>query len=396
MSTTPSIAQPGIHQKTTPHSRLRQVVALLFATGFALLFAELGVRVLGIDKASRDVGIVPHPLWHHWHKSGHSFDYHVPGEKTVVPVRYNEFGMRQSAEVGMEKALNAFRIAVLGDSFVEALQVTEDEGVTARLLHGMQSTASQDTQVLNFGCSGFSTSLELVLLREFVLKFQPDQVVLLHHFSDVTEDWRFRPHAIWNDDDLNAVRATSSGRSQRINSVLEWSQLYRVTRGLADQRRHRAPPADASLQDTFDAIVHVPYSATDEEAWDYSLHLLKLLADLLAEKKIPLLVVLIPIGPQVEPADQAFARQVGFRYLADGMRLEHVGYQERMMGFCRTHAIACLDLLPTFRHANPSGGPRYYLQRDQHWTAAGHDLAARAIAEALMDNGWPIAPRPFP
>lgn len=365
-----------------PQPTWRVRLFLLFlSVVLALLVAELALRLLGVDGPSHDTGIVPHPLWHHWHQPGHAFEYRVPGEPHAIPTRYNEHGMRTGRAVEVAHGTDT-RIAVLGDSFVEALQVSEEEGIARQLEGGLHA------EILNFGCSGFSTTLELVLLREFVLKFQPDAVILCHHFSDVTEDWRFASSAEWDGNQLVAVRPTGSGRGRQVRAVLEFSQLYRAASGVADRRRHRAPPPAASLKESFDAIIHEPYTVDDEEAWDYSLAALKQIAELLKQNNIPLLVALIPLGPQVEPVDPAFAQQVGFRYLADGQKLRECGYQDHVKSFCRDARIRVLDLLPIFVRANPKGTPRLYLQRDQHWTAAGHELAAHTIADAFVANGW--------
>ena len=42
--------------------------------------------------------------------------------------------------------------------------------------------------------------------------------------------------------------------------------------------------------------------------------------------------------------------------------------------------------LPGFRAANPEGRPRFFLERDFHWTPAGHDLAARLVSEFLLER----------
>lgn len=357
---------------------LARLTLFLFASLIALLLGEIALRVLCIDGPHRDTGIVPHRLWHHWHQPEYAFEYRVPGEPDIVPVRYNEHGMRMSRSVEFGRGMER-RIAVLGDSFVEALQVPEEQGLVHQLHDRLRG------EVLNFGCSGFSTTLELVLLRELVLKFQPDAVILCHHFSDVTEDWRFSSAAEWDGDRLVVVRPTSSGRGRRMRGILELSQLYRVASGVADRRRHRAPPPGASLKDSFDAIIDEPYTAEDEAAWEYSLGALRQMAETCKDNNIPFLVVLIPLGPQIEPVEPAFAQQVGFRYLANGRKLEHRGYQDRMLTFCHANHVPVLDLLPIFTAANPDGMRRFYLQHDQHWTAAGHALAADGMAGRISN-----------
>jgi hypothetical protein len=356
---------------------IRRFALPIAAITLAFLAAEIALRLAGVDCPARDTGIVPHSLWHHWHRPNHAFSYTVPSEAITQAIRFNEHGMRDSRTISLAKPHGVRRIALVGDSFVEALQVAELEGVCSRLEHRLQEHLGAPVEVLNFGCSGFSSITEYCLLNNCVGQFAPDMVVCLHHFSDTTEDWLLPPQP-WNEDGPSIWKP-----------VLMRSQLYRVAAGVADRcRRHRASPADASLQTSFDAVLHDPYTTEDLQAWDRSLGYVGKMATWCYERKIPFLLVIIPIGTQIEPVSPEFAAQMGFQYLANGKRLENANYQRRVSNFCRTLGIDCLDLLDAFRAENPAGRPCFYLPRDQHWTAAGHDLAARQIMSYIVQQ-WP-------
>jgi hypothetical protein len=359
----------------------RRLTLLITTLALSLGLGEASVRVFGIDAPPTDLGVVPHARWHHWHRADHPFEFRVVAEGYSVPVRFNAHGMRDSRPIGRDKPPGTLRIAVIGDSFVEAMQVAEDEGITRRLEAHLRVELGRPVEVLNFGCSGFSTTLEAVLVREFVRTFAPDMVVCLHHFSDVSEDWSFARHAQVERGKVVRVEPSVTEFELVLARMSRSSQLYRLARSC---KRGPAPanPA-ASYKQTFDAVVHDPYTADDEEAWAYSLAALSDMAADLRREGIPLLTVLIPIGTQVEPVDPDYAAQLGFAYLNGGKRLERCGYQRKVSGFCAANSIDCLDLLPAFRAANPDGVPRLYLPRDLHWTAAGHDLAAIQIAERL-------------
>lgn len=393
-----------------PHVSITvRLTVLLAATLLAFVLGEAGVRLLGIDHLKTDIGAVPHPRWHHWHRGDHEFDYVVHAEGFTQRVRFNSLGMRDSAEVTVAKPAGVLRVAVLGDSFVEALQVAEHEGICKRLEACLRSVGVRGrradfqsarhvgrignppygtptpTQVLNFGCSGFSSTLEAVLARAWVRDFAPDLVVCLHHFSDITEDWSYSSRARWQEERVVAVAPAESALSPALRQCVDMSQLVRAGRGAIDAwRRHRPPRADVSLQESFDAIVHDPCTPRDDEAWAYSLRGVGDMAATFREAGVPFLLVIIPIGPQIEPVGQEEAARIGFRFLAGGARLEQRGYQEKVRRYCQEHGIACLDLLDIFRASNPSGERRLYWRRDQHWTAAGHDLAAWAIADRLV------------
>ncbi len=115
--------------------------------------------------------------------------------------------------------------------------------------------------------------------------------------------------------------------------------------------------------------MHEPCGLEQEADWNLSLTALARQADLCRTRGVRFLVVIIPVAAQVEPRH--------------GPRLESVSYQRRVSEYCASHGIDCLDLLPGFRAASAPGSPRLYLQHDQHWTPAGHELAARLVAACL-------------
>jgi hypothetical protein len=349
----------------------------------ALALSEVTVRVLDIDGPAGDMGIAPHPLWHHWHRTNYEFHYQVAHEDITQLIHFNEFGMRDSRSATVGKPAGVVRVAILGDSFVEALQVPERDGVCRRLEHLLSDAEWPECErrgsieVLNFGCSGFSSITEYYLLSNFVGQFCPDFVLCFHHFSDMTEDWQLPAHSAWG-----------SAPHAGWNSLLRRSRLYRLASGLVSRRRQRRlPHAEASLRTSFDAVLHDPETSEDLDAWRHSLEFVGYMADWCREQQKPFLLAVIPLGSQVEPPPAGFAARAGYRYLTGGQRLENDNYQRHVVGYCQEQGIACIDLLPAFRAANPRGQALLYLPRDQHWTAAGHALAARTVASYILLNG---------
>lgn len=56
----------------------------------------------------------------------------------------------------------------------------------------------------------------------------------------------------------------------------------------------------------------------------------------------------------------------------------------KLAALCDELDLACLDLLPRLE----GRGEAHYYRRDRHWNAAGHRLAAEALAEELERLGW--------
>jgi hypothetical protein len=121
-----------------------------------------------------------------------SYVRYVPGkETTYLPGAYyrntkegfsegyiNSHGFRDY-ERTYEKPQNTFRIIVLGDSYVEALQVALQDAFPA-VLEKMLNQQSNSTrfEVLNLGQSGFGTADEYMRYVNFGSKYSPDLVIL--------------------------------------------------------------------------------------------------------------------------------------------------------------------------------------------------------------------------
>jgi hypothetical protein len=200
----------------------------------------------------------------------------------------------------------------------------------------------------------------------------------------MTEDWRFRRDARTDRNGELSFQPSEVDEPSLFKRITESSRVCRLI-GQAEWtlKRARPPAPSASLQESFDAIVHDPYSPADQEVWRYSLGFVGRMAELLRASRTAFLVVIIPIGTQVEPVPREYAARMRWQYMAGGRRLEYTGYQRQVAGYCRDNGIACLDLLAPFRAANPTGRRSLYLERDGHWTAAGHALAAQCIAASL-------------
>jgi hypothetical protein len=116
------------------------------------------------------------------------------GNGLPVPGRINSQGWRD-VERTIAKPKGCYRIAVLGDSFVEALQVESDRTFVALSEKLLSSATGRCVEVMNFGRSGYSPAEELLVLREYALKFDLDTVVLFffagNDISDLKRETAF-------------------------------------------------------------------------------------------------------------------------------------------------------------------------------------------------------------
>ncbi|HEX6182386.1 MAG TPA: SGNH/GDSL hydrolase family protein [Pyrinomonadaceae bacterium] len=173
-------------KRSKPPLRVRVAVVLLSVV-FALLVFELFLRVINFSyptfyRPDPVLGYALEPGAEGWHtKEGRSY------------VRINSDGLRDR-EHAKPKPANVLRVALLGDSYAEALQVEWEDALPPlleRQLKQCPAVAGRAVEVVNFGVSGYSTAQELLTLREKVWDYSPDVVLLLVTTNnDVTDNVR--------------------------------------------------------------------------------------------------------------------------------------------------------------------------------------------------------------
>lgn len=120
-------------------------------------------------------------------------------------VTTNSAGMRDR-ERQLEKPAATFRVAVTGDSFIEALQVADDDTFTRRAESLLNTDdAGQRFEVLNFGMSGAGPVQQLVRARIAAATFAPDALVM---FVNVNQ---LRPRLMSDDTLAPAYVRTADG-----------------------------------------------------------------------------------------------------------------------------------------------------------------------------------------
>jgi lysophospholipase L1-like esterase len=154
----------------------------LFLTVIAIILLEVLFRLWGVGA---EIFVQPDQVLgcHHipnklviWRCEGYSQDH------------FNSFGLRDY-NYPKTKPANTKRIAVLGDSTTEGLQVSLEKTypkVLEKLLN--RDEKSLKYEVLNFACSSYSTGQELLQYQQQVLKYNPDIIILLYNMGDAQEN----------------------------------------------------------------------------------------------------------------------------------------------------------------------------------------------------------------
>jgi lysophospholipase L1-like esterase len=300
----------------------------------ALVFAELSLRLIGFGYPvfytyDDTVGVALRPGAEGWNRT--------EGESLV---KISEDGLRDR-EHSKQKPSDTVRIAVLGDSMAEALQVPMSAtfwSVVERRVRECKAFGARDVEVLNFGVSGYGTAQELLTLRRRVSDYAPDIVVLafypgndVRNNSRELEPMKLRPffhlkgdELIQDDGFLRDPEYLSYKRTFGTREILfdlRTFQLLRRTKAVIEQMASkeasaaRAPNAELGLDEN---IFLPPASAPWKDTWAVTERLIVKMRDEAASMNARLLLVTIPIGIQANPDPkirEQVARRLGARDL---------------------------------------------------------------------------------
>jgi hypothetical protein len=378
-------------------TRTQNLLLLLGSLALGALLGELALRAIGFSypnfhRYDEHTGLALRPgVQGWWREEGEAF------------VRINAAGMRDDREFVADRPAQAYRIAVLGDSYAEALQVPVERTFWRLLetrLGACGLAGSRGIEVLNFGVSGYSTGQELLALRHRVAAYRPDMVLLAFlSGNDVRDNSREiagrYPRPYFGVDAGGGLALDASFRDHwvaRVKASPVWAlgdhlrlmQLVNKVKNLAGQPLS-APGAQQRGADVgLDDQVYVSRPAPEwERAWRLTE---ALIAEVRGEaERLGARFLLVTLTNPVQvPADpqrmREHAAKIGeadlfyperrLRAFAGRERIEAVFLAEDLAA----QAAARGEHLHGFANTRMGTG---------HWNAQGHALAAELIAGKL-------------
>lgn len=339
---------------------------------------------------------------------------HIPGAKSRVRsdgsrrIEINSAGWR-GPETTVKPAPGTFRIALLGDSYIEAFEVPFDETVGELLESRLATRWGTPVEVLNFGHGGYGTAQELLTLQHEVWKYSPDLVLLaVTTGNDISDNYRslkrsdYVPYYVFRGDSLvlDSSFVQSSGfRSRarwtrRLLVVVQHSRLAqlinrsrRLNRKEERQQRNMAagPGEEVGMRDE----VHLPPTDPDwQEAWRVTEGIIRMMHEECRRHDTPFAMVTLTRGIQVTPdreQKEKFLRRLG---------VEDLYYPERRLAdLGEREGIPVLNLAPAMAKQAEERQVYFHAYRDSlgigHWSPEGHMAAAELIAPWLADRFSP-------
>ena len=114
-------------------------------------------------------------------------------DEIAAPYRINAQGWNSGiGDYAVPRRPGVPRIAIVGDSYVEALQVSADRSVAERLAADLGANGSA-VEVYRFGISGAPMSQYLQMIEREVARYRPDWAIVLIVHNDFDESYKFKP-----------------------------------------------------------------------------------------------------------------------------------------------------------------------------------------------------------
>jgi hypothetical protein len=366
---------------------------IVFGFALALIVADAGIRIANhwfpyfyCYDDYRGWGLEP----------GASGFYSREGESSV---RINDDGFR-GPDYSKSKPADTIRVAVLGDSYVQAIQVPENETLVAvieRELANCPALKGKRVQAINFGVDGYGTAQELITLKRKVWPYSPDIVVMavflgndIRNNSVVLEGDQCRPFYDYRDGRLELTGPWINSSSFRLWCMARFG--YRDARildffGNAWEIIRHPPSAPTAEQPVERAINYSIYKPPDDDAWKDAWRvtegLITATRDDVVQHSATFLAVTEDTGIQVWPlakVTEDFAHHLGVNDLFYPDRRvaalgAHAGFQvltlaQPLQEYAVTHQV----FLHGFKNTPMGFG---------HWNATGHNVAGKLIAAKL-------------
>lgn len=437
-------AGPGAAPAGPPPRPVLAGLTAVGTAGLCAAVLEAGLRSLGpalppwIAAARRDLGEVrPDPRWQ---DSAHYGPRLRPGVRTFCEWRHGdivrlgclppELAPRGRLRFPLSTDAEGFRndtppgpspVVALGDSFTDGLTLPAERTWPSRL------QAHLGAPVRNYGTAGFGPLQELEVLREFVLPRRPRVAVLAffagndlvdaEQFEDARQGgaWPARPgwpikDVVARYDELYVGSlfhgAAKALRERQLEDVAERD----VGDGVHPDVFAQPAPGPAFDRGLFSLPVGgrtlrfallpaylnmLRFSAAELEArrgFKLTAEALAEMKDLLQARGGTLVVMFIPSKSQVylpllSSTLQPDERERALRFLLPDGALTFEAAQRNRLALnglvrrlCAREGIAFLDLTAPLE-AEVRAGRQVYFADDSHWNAAGHETAARALAE---------------
>ncbi len=352
--------------------------------------------------------------------------HYIPGKKgwNVYPsgrqwVEINSHGYRDH-EWTVDKSPDTVRVALLGDSYIAAMEVPEEQRLSELIevrLNAECGAGGTRYEVLNFGVTGYGTAQLLDTVKHRLPRFGVDSVVAFFYTGNDLYN-----NSLELDPEPNRVhyQLAASGELERLpytirdHPIKRWLRAHSKTylfvrnriKGMA--ALHRAMMKMGVMQEvTQDGDekeeAGEAISATErlrqmqhlrasppaiDRAWTLTDALLAVLAQEAGKSAV---FALVTIPTKNELLDAAGTLPAADLPSDDVAEWDYQQPIRRVAETCEQRGLRCLSLVPSMTR-EPDRIRDLFFDPGGHWTPYGHRVAADAVFELVREGACALKP----
>ena len=386
--------------KETLKHVVKHGIMIVFSIFVALLISETSLRALNVSYPvfhvfdyERGKGLMPEKKgW--WRSEGDAY------------VEINKAGFRDT-EHSLKKPDGTYRIAVIGDSYVEARHVALEDTFGKRLekkLATCNRLSDREVEVLNFGVSGYGTAEELLTLRHRAWAYDPDLVLttffsgndLRENFPQAYPELNTITHRAYFYFDREGLKLNTSFRDWSPDlfkyRLLLWGvhhshtlELVNHAMRVIDAWKIRRNSNHAFRETMLSEFTFAPpQTPVHQQAWALTEAILTLMHKEVIEHGAKFLLVTVTSPNQMDPEQR--------RLVKNRLGVKTLDYPERRLSSLGAKVgFPVFNLLYDFqRYADQTnvhlhGFPNTRLGSG-HWNEKGHELAATLIDKKICND----------
>lgn len=361
---------------------------ILFGFLIAAVFSEIFLEILGFPASS---------IYRVDEKTGlltfkPNSEIYIRSECFSNIIETNSLGFH-SKEYSIEKPEGVFRIAIIGDSFIEASQVSIEKSFVYLLEKKLNSQPGSRIsesnfaakkfrreseislsgqpekkytyEVIPFGISSHGTYKSLLYLKAYVLNFRPDLVVAAYSLNDLEDD--FGEEIKFVEDGQPVLEIKPVGSRSTVQKTEDFLKRNLRKSVLVTTLRREILLLKSKLEKKTIADLLNNDPEFIDKAWDI-------------EEKL-----LFSFSNTVKSAYSRFL----LVSLADARAYSSIEDNEetnKLESIASRHSFSYFDLMPIFKENFTNQRKDFTWSCDGHWNEEGNELAAEALFEYLVDS----------
>jgi hypothetical protein len=301
--------------------------------------------------------------------------------------RINSYGWRDK-EWSIKKAPGVYRIAILGDSLVEAIQVEQEKTFLSLAEQRLNRGRGRKVELMNFARASACPTEELLILKHDVRKFSPDMVVEFFFPGNDIEDscrettvYKTRPfYTISESGKLKLDTSFTRSSEYRLKDLIGWPRQHSalvclITDRINAMRRSEAEQKASTPKEGYLTLCTAKPDPKFVRNYRLCKALFRAMADECRARGARFMLVTLP--------NASYVPQVDHDYLAMDRTFDGNFFEDDLKEFAASLGIEYMGLQRVFRKTCEERGHPLAWAGWGHWNYEGHELAGRALAAKL-------------